>query len=154
MSLDYEKRLEAEIDHELKGLPDLAAPPALLQRVTAAIRHTSPSPWYRQSWQMWPIGLQAVSLLLLMALFGTICFGAWKLSHAEAFATAMQRPMDWLSALGTLGKAFNAVIGSLVIAIKHLGTGVLIACVAALAMGYAMCLGLGTVYFRVALARR
>ena len=154
MSLDYEKRLEAEVHRELKSLPDLAAPPTLLQRVTAAIRQTPPLPWYRQPWQMWPVGLQALSLLLLMGLFGTLCFGAWKLSHAEAFAVAMQRPMDWLSALGTLGKALNAVLGSLVIAIKHLGTGTLIACVAALAMGYAMCIGLGTVYFRVALARR
>src|SRR6476660_9784316 len=113
MSLDYEKRLEAEVDRELKSLPDLVAPPALMLRVTAAIRNTPPVPWYRQSWQMWPLGLQAVSFVLLAALFGTLCFGSWKLSHAESFMAVMQRPMSWLSELGTLGHAFNVVLGSL-----------------------------------------
>jgi hypothetical protein len=154
MSLEYEKRLEAEIDRELKGLPELIAPESLLQRVTEALGQKRRLRWYQQSWQMWPIGVQAVSLVFLMAIFGTLCFGAWKLSQAEAFAAMMQRPMGWLTALGALGEAFNVVLGSLFIAVKQLGTGVLIACVAALALGYAMCVALGTVYFRLALSRR
>jgi hypothetical protein len=154
MSFDYEKRLEAEVDRDLKGLPELTAPDTLLLRVTAAIKQSPKVPWYQQSWQMWPVGLQAVSLLLLMGLFGTLCFGVWKLSHVEAISAAMQRPSDWLSTLGALGHAFKVVLTSLVLAIQHLGTAILIGCIAALALGYAMCVGLGTVFLRVALARR
>jgi len=154
MSIDYEKRLEAEVDRELKMLPELPAPSALISRVTAAIEQRQSQPWYRQSWQMWPLPLQAVSLVLLMSLFGVLCFGTWKLSHLESVATAMQRPMGWLSGLGAIAHVLSVVLKSFVLAAQQLGTGVLIACAVALAMGYAMCVGLGTVYLRVALARR
>ena len=154
MSFDYEKRLEAEVDRELKRLPELTAPQTLMLRVTAAIEKRPSLPWYRQSWQMWPLPLQAASFVLLMALFGLLCFGTWKLSHAESFAAAMQPPLNWLSGLGAIWHVLTVVLNSVALAVKQLGTGILIACAAALAMGYAMCVGLGTVYLRLALARR
>ena len=153
MSLDYERRLEAEVDRALKSLPELAAPEALMSRVTAAIEQRSASAWYQRPWQMWPIALQAVSLLLLMALFGGLCFASWKVSHAESFAAAMQRPLEWISGLGALWHALTVVLGGIALAIKQLHTGILIGLFAALALGYAICLGLGTVYVRLGMAR-
>ena len=154
MSSEYEKRLEGEIERELRRLPELIAPRSLILRVMAAIENRLRLPWYRQSWQVWPLALRAVSLVILLALFGGLCFATWKLSHTESFALAMQRPLSWLSGLGAIWHAVNVVLGGLTLAVKQLGTAVIIGCLAALALGYAMCVGLGTVYLRLALARR
>ena len=154
MNWEYEKRLENGIHRELRKLPELIAPRTLISRVMAAIEARLRLPWYRQSWQVWPLGLRAVSLVILLALFGGLCFGAWKLSHAEAVAAAMQRPLSLLSGLGAIFHAISVVLTSLILAVKQLGAGILIACLAALAFGYAMCVGLGTAYLRLGLARR
>jgi hypothetical protein len=154
MNSEYEKRLENEIHGELKKLPELIAPRTLISRVMAAIEARLRLPWYRQSWQVWPLALRAVSLVILLALFGGLCFGAWKLSQAEAVAAAMQRPLGLLSGLGAIFHAISVVLTALILAVKQLGAGILIGCLAALALGYAMCVGLGTVYLRLGLARR
>jgi len=152
MSLDYEKRLEAVVDRELKGLPELTAPQALMLRVTEAIEQRSISA-YRRPWPMWPLALQAASLLLLMVLFGGLCFASWKVSQVEGFTAAMQRPLEWISGLSSMWHAFTVVLASIALAVKQLHTGVLIGLFAALALGYAMCLGIGTVYVRLGMAR-
>ena len=151
MSLDYEKQLEAVVDRELKGLRELTAPEALMSRIAAAIEQRSI--WYQRPWPMWPLGIQAASLLLLMALFGGLCFSSWKVSQVEGFTAALQRPLEWISGLGAMWHAFTVVLGSIALAIKQLHTGILFGLFAALALGYAMCLGLGTVYVRLGMAR-
>ena len=154
MSLEYEKRLESEIDKELRALPELIAPHSLFLRVMAAIERRLNLPWYRQAWQGWPLPLRAVSFVILLGLFGGLCFATWKFSHTEAFAAAMQRPMIWLSGLGAILHAVSVVLGSLVLAVKQLNTAVIIGGLVAAGLGYAMCVGLGTVYLRLALSRR
>ena len=120
----------------------------------AAIERRLNLPWYRQAWQGWPLPLRAVSFIILLGLFGGLCFATWKFSHTEAFAAALQRPMSWLSGLGAILHAVSVVLGGLVLAVKQLNTAVIIGCIVALALGYAMCVGLGTVYLRLALSRR
>ena len=61
MNSEYEKRLEAEIERELKGLPELTAPGTLVSRVMAAIEQRADRPWYRQPWQAWPVALRAAA---------------------------------------------------------------------------------------------
>ena len=41
-----------------------------------------------------------------------------------------------------------------VLVVKKLGTGFIVTCLVAMGIGYAMCVGLGTVYFRLAFAKR
>jgi len=154
MNSEYEKRLESEIDRELRALPELIAPHSLFFRVMAAIESRLNLPWYRQSWQGWPLALRAVSLVILLGLFGGLCFATWRFSHTEAFAAAIQRPMSWLSGLGAILHAVTVVLSGLMLAVKQLGTAVIIGCLVALGLGYAMCVGLGTVYLRLALSRR
>jgi hypothetical protein len=153
MSLDYEKALESQVDRQLKRLPQLTAPPTLALRLNAAIQ-TAALPWHKQSWQFWPMPVQAVSFVFLAAAFTALSFGSWKLSHTEGFAAIMKYPLHWLSNVGTFGHTINVVAGGLVLAIRNLGSGVLIAVLAVFAVGYFMCVGLGTVYLRLALARR
>ena len=154
MNFEHEKRLEAEVDRELKRLPELMAPGTLILRVMRAIEMRLNLPWYRQAWQRWPIALRVVSFAVLLALFGGLCFASWKLTQLESFATAMHRVSGSFAGIGALWHALIAFVNALVLALKHLGTGFLIACFAALAFGYAVCVGVGTVYFRVGLAHR
>lgn len=154
MSSRYEQRLENEIDRELKGLPDLVAPHTLILRVMAMIQQRLNLPWYRQAWQRWPIGLQALSMAFLLVAFGGVCFASWKLAHAATVVNATQQVGGWFSGIQALGHAIYLLLTALVLWIKQFGTGVVVACVAALAFGYAMCLGLGGVYLRLGLARR
>ena len=154
MNQDYEKELEAEIDQELKRLPDLQVPPALMTRVMRVIENRASLPWYRCSWQVWPRSMQVASLIVLLALFGGLCFAAWKLPQVPQVASATHRANGWISGLSVVWNVVNVILGAIVIAVKRLGTGFIIGCCTALAMGWAMCVGLGTLYLRIGFARR
>src|SRR5689334_2687565 len=152
MNFDYEKRLETAVDRELKQLPELLAPHTLVLRVMKAIEARLGLPWYRQSWQMWSLALRTVSLVILATLFAGLCFGSWKLTHVESVAAATGSVSHWFGGFGVIWHAAAALISALIVAVKQLGTGFLVAIFAALALGYALCVGLGTVYLRVGLA--
>lgn len=154
MNPDYEKRLEAKISRELKALPELAAPAALANRVMAVLEQRTRLPWYRRSWQTWPMALQAASFAVLLALFSGLCLGGWELSQAEATTLALHRVGEWLSGLNLIVNTFNVLMDAALLAVKKLGTGVIVACLVIVALGYAMCVGLGTVYIRLAFAKR
>jgi len=154
MNENQNPRLEAAIDRELKALPNLRAPQTLLPRVMALIEQRVAVPWYRRAWQSWPMPLQAVSMLVLLAAFGGLCFGSWQLMHAPAVASATTEAGGWFKllngALNTLGVLANA----LALAVKSLGPMVLGGIVLAVLAGYAACIGFGTLYVRLAFARR
>jgi hypothetical protein len=60
----------------------------------------------------------------------------------------------WFSGLTTLWNALNALVGTLAQAVQQLGRGFLIGALAAVALAWAMCLGVGTACVRLAFARR
>ena len=151
MNSNYENELEARIDSELKALRPLPAPASLAPRVMAAIERRSTVPWYRRSWQMWPAGLQAVSLVALLAMFGGLCFGASTLMHSAAGAAAMQKAGGWFSVLGTISRTLTVLTDAASLSVHQLGTGVIAGCVAVLIMAWIACVGLGTVCVRLAL---
>jgi hypothetical protein len=154
MNPDYDKQLEAAISRELKALPELAAPGVLANRVMAALEQRVRVPWYRRSWQMWPMVLQAAVLVVLLALFGGLCLAGWELSQAEATTFALHRVGEWFSGLSMIENTFNVLESAAVLVVKKLGTGFIVTCLVAAGIGYAMCVGLGTVYFRLAFAKR
>lgn len=154
MNAEYDKRLEAEISRELKALPELAAPGTLVNRVMAALEQRATVPWYHRSWQTWPAALQTASLIVLLALFGGLCLAGWELSQAKALTQALHRAGEWVSRLNLIGNTLNVLGSAALLAVKKLGTGVIVACLAAVGLGYALCVGLGTVYFRLAFAAR
>jgi len=154
MNPDYEKILEAEVDQALKGLKDLPAPQSLLLRVMSVIEQRATLPWYRQAWSIWPLPLRVASLAFMLTLFGGVCFGSWQLMHTEFFLSATHKISNWLAGPTTLWNALNAVVNALGLAIKQLGTGIIVGGLLAFAMGYALCLSLGSAVFRLAVARR
>jgi hypothetical protein len=153
MNKNTEKDLEELIDRELRQLPPLRAPHALIGSVLRAIELKARRPWYAQPWQYWPGPLRVVSFITLALLFGALCFASWKLAHAEAVLTVSQRVSGWLSTAGTLWHAMNVVLQALAGLVQKLGTGFVVALLLAVAMAYAMCVGLGTFYVRLTLAR-
>jgi hypothetical protein len=154
MKPEYDEELEATIDRALKGLPELPAPDTLASRVMLAIESRAKVACYRQPWPMWPAALRMGSLVLLLALFGGLCFAGWRLAQAEAFIGATHEFGRWLSGVSALGNTLSVLLGAVVLAVRQLGTGFLVAALAAVAIGYALCLGLGTVCVRIAFARR
>src|SRR5262249_21146916 len=140
MNFDQEKRLETEIDRELKALPELLAPGTLILRVMRAIETRLNLPWYRQAWQRWPLGLQTASFLFLLAVFGGLCFGTWRLTQLEGFAAAVRHTSSWFGGFGALSHALIVLVNALLLALKQLGTGFLVASFAALGLAYALCI--------------
>src|SRR3954452_6446369 len=82
--LPEDKRLEMEIDRQLKRLPDLQAPASLAPRVMAIISARATAPWYQRSWSMWPGAVRWSALAALLALFGGLCYAGWGVSNATA----------------------------------------------------------------------
>lgn len=154
MSLEYERKLEAETDRELKALPDIAAPATLVARVMAAIEKRAALPWFRRAWDTWPGPLQGVFLVALLALFGGMCYGGWEASHTATFGLAVHKISGWFSGLAAIYTAFNALAGAIVALIKQVNSTILLAIFCAAGLGYAIFLGLGTMYFRLAFAKR
>jgi uncharacterized membrane protein len=150
MNSDYEKRLEAHIGRALRGLPELTAPQSLASRVMEQIEARQRMPWYQRSWQTWPRPLQASSFALLFAVFAGLCFLGWELPHSSLFASGTHHVSAWFSWLGTLWNALTVLIGGIVLMLKHLSLGIIAAGLFSLALGYLLCIGLGTVYFRLA----
>jgi predicted lysophospholipase L1 biosynthesis ABC-type transport system permease subunit len=154
MNPEYEKRLEAEISRELKSLPELAAPAALVNRVMTALAERARVPWYRRSWQMWPGPLQTASLVVLLALFGGLCFAGRELSHAQATTLALHRVGEGFSQFGVITNTLSALVNAAWLAVMKLGTGFIAACLVTVGLAYVLCVGLGTMYFRLALAKQ
>ena len=154
MNPDYEKRLEAAIDRELKGLPELTAPETLSRRVMAAIARRATVPWYRTAWQSWPLSLRIPALAVLVVFFGALCFGAWQLPHTEVVTTGAAHVTGWFSGLITLWNALSAVLNTIILACKQLGTVFWAAVLGVILLAWVMCLGVGTACVRLALARR
>ena len=153
MNTELDKRLEAEIGRELSGLPELAAPDDLASRVMGAIQRRATLPWHRRSWQTWPAVLQAASLFILAAMFAALCFGAWKLGQTETVTTASLQAGEWIAGVNAIGKTLLVLLNAVVVVVKNLGTWFIVLCLVMWALGYAACVGLGTMLVRFAFAR-
>jgi hypothetical protein len=154
MNAEYEKQLEAGIRRELNALGELEAPPEIARRVMRVVGQRAAAPWYRREWQTWPLALRGGSLAGLLAAFTLICFGSWRLAHFAALTPAARQVSGWVSLADTVWNAANALANALGLAFRSLGPVVLTGGAVMLLVSYATCVGLGTVYWRLAHARR
>ncbi len=154
MNANHGNELEAQIDRELKSLPLLAAPPTLAPRVMALVASRDTAPWYRRAWQTWPVALQAAALVVLLAMFGGLCFAGWQVSHAASTTAAAQRVGGAFSVVSVVWRTVGVLGDAAAQVIRHLGTGFICALVVVGLAGYAMLLGLGSCCYRLAYNRR
>jgi hypothetical protein len=154
MNSNDDQHLELAISRELKALPELTAPASVANRVLAAIELRLNVPWYRRAWVVWPVAWRMASLAAMLMLFSGLCFAGWEVSRTEPIMSAMHRAEQWFSGLNMIGSVMNILAGSAALVAKKLGTIFIVACLVAAGVGYAIFLGLGTVYFRLAFAKR
>jgi len=152
MNPDYEKQLEAAVRRELKSLDELEAPPQIARRVLGAIERRAATPWFRREWQAWPPALQAVSLFCLLTLFAALCFGGSTLVHFAAVSPVAREITGWFNLFGAVWNAAAVLANALGLAFRSLGPAAVIGAVVLVAACYISCMGLGTVYWRLAWA--
>ena len=154
MNAEYEKQLEAGIRRELNALGELEAPPEIARRVMRIIEQRAAAPWYRREWQTWPLALQAGSLVGLLAAFVLLCYETSQLAHFATLTPAAHEVSGWFSLADAVWHAVNVLASALGLAFHSLSPAVLIGSAVMLLFCYATCLGLGTIYWRLAYARR
>lgn len=154
MNPEQQQRLEREIDRALKALPEMQAPAQLLGRVMARIEVAAARPWYQRSWSEWPAPAKWTTLLALGLIFAGVCFAYWKAPEAQFLQPLMARLHSLANLADALWSVLGALGGLITGALRNLNTWVLVGCAAMAVFGYVLCVGLGTVYFRVAMARR
>jgi hypothetical protein len=154
MSAEYEKQLEACIGRELNALGELQAPPGIAQRVMRVIERRAAAPWYRREWQAWPLALRVGSLAGLLATFAGLCFEGSQLARFAMLTPEAREVSGWLSLVNAGWSAINALVNALELAFRSLGPVAIAGIVGMLVFCYATCLGLGTIYWRLAYARR
>ena len=95
------ERLARALDRELKGLPDLAAPEILTDRVLARIRQMDSVSWWRLSWFEWPAGWRiAFMSAALLCLAGLVRVEPAGLLARVAEAVALGlAATDWIGGL-------------------------------------------------------
>ena len=114
--------LERIVDRELKRLPVPRAPGSFAPRVMAAVTVSRPSAWYARPWLMWPVWMQAVSVIALAGLAA----GAWSLWN-EAPVVAQRA-----NQMAAVSRAFwNVLFGPIAIVVLALTIVVALACAAA-----------------------
>jgi hypothetical protein len=144
-------KLEREIDRALKSLPEMRAPSSLAPRVMAVIEGRARVRWYQQSWVLWPMRVRATVLAGLAIFFAGLCVAMW---HFHGFGTISGQANTWMARSHTLSNVLLVILGAMADAVKRMGTGFIAACVAAAMLGYAMCLGLGTLCVRLTAPRK
>ena len=156
MNTNPENELAALIDRELKSLPPLTAPPRLASRVMArlAAQAEAEAVWYRRAWPTWPLALRVASLVVLLALFGGLCFAGWQASHAPSVTAASEKVSGAFALVTLAANTLGALGNAAAQVVRHLGMGFIVAAVAVATLGYAACVAFGTFYLRFAFARR
>jgi succinate dehydrogenase/fumarate reductase cytochrome b subunit len=154
MNAEYEKQLEAVVRRELDALGELEAPPEIARGVMRVIEQRAALPWYRREWQAWPLVLQGASLVGLLSAFVFLCFGSSQLARYATLTPAAREVSGWFSLADAAWNTVNVLTNAMELAFRSLGPTVLIGSAVMLLLCYATCLGLGTIYWRLAYARR
>jgi hypothetical protein len=154
MNADYERQLEEAISRELQALPELTAPASLADRVLRLAERRAAASWYQRPWQSWPTPLQWAGLALLVLSFLGICAAAWTASQTQIVAWGIEWMRGWMSTLGAGADSLVGLVSFVAMVLRTLGPGYLIAAVLALGLAYALCVGLGAVYLRLAFVKR
>ena len=150
MNPEYKKQLEACVRSELDALDELPAPPALANRILTAIERRATAPWYRRAWQTWPLPIQAASLAAMVLLFAIVCF----VFPTTEVTAASGEATGWLAKLSVIWTTLTVLADAGLATIQHLGIGFMIGGAVLLVATYFACVGLGTVYVRLAMVRR
>jgi hypothetical protein len=150
MNPEPDPELESLLDSELKQLSLVSAPPTLVRKVLAALEARAARPWWQRAWWDWPVTAQAAFFLLALSIVAAISTGGfWIDNSVSSYSQQVSERLTPLaSTWDTLSPLSNAGMLLWEKAQPLLFYGVILA--GAL---YLLCVGVGTMFFRVALKR-
>jgi hypothetical protein len=154
MESNPQKTLEDLIHRELSKLPERPAPETLVPRVLAKVQARQQKRWWQRPWPQWPWAAQLASLPLMLASVAAALFAVsvlWKLllgyTDLLTVSQAVESMADVWDFFGVLGNA------ALMVARSVGQQWLLLALFVPVSM-YLACVGLGTLWYRLALSRR
>jgi hypothetical protein len=151
MTTEPNADLEKLIHQELQKLPELTAPATLIPGVLAAIQQRAAAPWWRRAWWDWPAPAKALFALLALATAGLATGGFWWLGSG---ATPLAGPItERLNSIGSLWDALAPLSEAGGLLWQKAGYPLAIGALVLSMSFYLFCLGLGTVFVRVAVKR-
>ncbi len=135
-------------------MPDRRAPFSLEGRVMAAIAARASLPWWRQSFQQWPLAARFAFLLLCAGIVAAVLFGmGWVTGNlqAEPLRNAFATPLGWIDLIRSAVFGVIDFVGVVFRAIPPLW---LYGGLAAVALLYGTLFGLGAAAYRVLYVQR
>jgi hypothetical protein len=150
MNPELDNQLEAEIDRQLKDLPDLAAPSSLVPRTVQMIAGPAVR-WHSRSWATWPGSIRAAYLVVAFGVLAGTVPGMRALDQ-YLVVPMFARFAHWRAGVEWLWHAASALGGAATLVVDHAGREVILSCILAVVLAYAACVGFGTVFVRLALS--
>ena len=144
MQPEIDPNLERVIHQELRKLPPVKAPDALLGRVLASVRVEAALPWWRKSIWQWPHAARTAFLVVLAVIFTAITSGTWW--AGDVAAKGAEVLSDSTQPLIPLSNAFLVLWRTVL-------QNVVLFALAFTGMLYLLCLGAGTMFVRFAVRR-
>ncbi len=146
LNSDPDSKLEQLISRELKKLPDLQAPPALLRNVMARVRTFSAQPWWQRPWIQWPIAARvAISAILIGMVTGLSVMTL----PVPTLGSVAARVQEQLSSMTSLFGLCVTLIRAAMLVFTSIPSTAVWAIGVMIAVMYAAFLGFGTVLYRV-----
>ncbi len=152
MENDSEKQLEELIHRELRKLPELRAPDTLIPRVRAALANKVCQPWWQRPLLTWPLALRLAFIALLLGSLGAAGFYGAEISYGWDFV--VQKITQPFASFAPLWERLASLTNAVLVLFRALNSHFLIYAAILLGVMYLACVGIGTLCFRVAFAKR
>jgi hypothetical protein len=152
MSLPPDPNLERQIHGELRKLPDITAPAALIPAVLRAIEARARRYWYQRPWLAWPPLLQAGALLIFVSATVAI-FWVVAAPASPTLMTAEERLNDQIASIGGSYQYLNTIGNALLVTVRvaHPWLGIFATLLAAVCV---ICMGAGILCLRMLYPKR
>lgn len=154
MESNPQQTLEELIHRELSKLPERPAPETLVLRVLTKVQARQQKRWWQRPWPQWPWAAQLASLPLMAGSLVAALFAAsllWKMMLGYSDLLTVSQMVDSLAEASD----FLSVLGNAVLMVaRSLGQQWLLLALFVPVSMYLTCVGLGTLWYRMALSRR
>jgi hypothetical protein len=150
---DEKLRLEGLVGRELKRLPDLHAPETLFHRVMLEVHTRARQPWWQRSWHGWPPALQAITLVMLLALATGVSYWLSATLREIPYEILEGTFREWLGPLAQLWALGETLVNAVWLVMKSGGQQVMLYGSLLILAGYGACIGLGAAFARAFLCR-
>ena len=151
---DNDQRWEAELDAELKALPEIAAPPQLARRVMDRVQQGSVAVTEGgRSWQNLPGAVRVLAFSVMSICFCLVCLGAWLVPQAGSLAAIRGHLAIWLHPVTAFWNVAEVVVSALLAALRYINPVLLMAWAAGAALAYLLIITAGTLVYKCATSK-